>query len=634
VVLEIDLTPNRSDCMSVAGVARETAAILGARFTPVRVSKARLKTRKRLAVNLLARKECPRYAGRVLQNINMTVVTPCWMRERLRRAGVRSIHPVVDVMNYVMLELGQPMHAFDLAKLKGGVKVRPANAGEVLTLLDGRRLELPTGSLLIADGNGPIALAGIMGGQDTAVSSGSKDVFLESAFFRPEAIAGRARSVGLHTESSQRFERGVDPALQTIALERATELLVGIVGGEPGPITEVGAKMKSLSPIRLRRQRLERVLGISVPGPEVERVLERSGMKLRRQSHGWEVTPPSYRFDQRIEADLIEEVARLYGYERIPARVPHGPMVAPEIPETRLDVGRLRRLLMDRDYQEVVTYSFVDPELQRVVDPATPALTLANPISADMAVMRTTLWPGLLQTLRYNRNRQLERIRIFETGRRFSAGTKNLPEQAVITGAACGSAAGQQWGLAKREVDYYDVKADVEELFHLSGDNTKVKFVPALHPALHPGQSAAIHCGEQHVGWVGTLHPQLQAQFELGRVILFEIELAALTTARLPVFAEISKFPAIRRDVAVVVEDAVTAHQVLQAVRKDAGELLVNLELFDEYRGEGIDSGRKSLALGLTLQHSSRTLKEVEVDALITQVITKLKTELGAELRQ
>ena len=633
VALEIDLTPNRGDCLSVAGIARETAAILRARYTPVRTPKVRPKARKRVAVKLLARKECPHYAGRVLQNIDTRAVTPSWMRERLRRAGVRNIHPVVDVTNYVMLELGQPMHAFDLAKLKGSIKVRTAKANESLALLDGRRIELPKGSLLIADDSGPIALAGIMGGQDSAVGVETESVFLESAFFHPDAIAGRARSLGMHTESSQRFERGVDPELQVKAIERATQLLLDIVGGKPGPITEAGSGTTRLPRITLRRQRLDRVLGVVVPTPEVEGALKRLGMQVRRKVQGWEVTPPSYRFDVRIEADLIEEVVRVYGYEHIPARLPHAPMTAPEASETRLDPSRLRHLLMDRDYQEVITYSFVDPELQQLIDPATPALKLANPISADMAVMRTSLWPGLLQTLRYNRNRQQERVRVFELGHRFSGTSSTPKEESVLAGAIAGTASAEQWGVSKREIDYYDAKSDVEELLRLTGHEGEYRFVSTAHPALHPGQSAAIHCGENRIGWVGSLHPALQARLELGRVVLFEIELAALTKARMPRFVEISKFPGIRRDLAIVVQEAVSAQLVVDGVRKVAGNLLVNLELFDEYRGEGIDSGRKSLALALTLQDSSRTLREAEVDALITQVIATLRKELGAELR-
>ncbi|MBI3898626.1 MAG: phenylalanine--tRNA ligase subunit beta [Gammaproteobacteria bacterium] len=633
VTLEVELTPNRGDCLSVAGMAREVAAITNTRLREVRIPKVRVKSKKRVAVKLVARKECPRYAGRVVQNIAKDAVTPTWLRERLRRAGVRSLHPVVDVTNYVLLELGQPMHAFDLAKLKGAVQVRTAKADETLTFLDGRNMSIPVGSLLIADNRGPIALAGIMGGLETAVDANTQSIFLESAFFHPDAIAGRARALGLQTESSQRFERGVDPELQVKAIERATQLILEIAGGEAGPITLASAPGKrTIAPIVLRRSRLARVLGTEIPPVESEKMLKRLGMQVRRTADGWKVVPPSHRFDIRIEEDLIEEVVRLYGYDRIPARLPSGPLMAPDATETRIVPSRLRDLLIDRDYQEVITYSFVDPELQTLIDSTTPALMLANPISSDMAAMRTSLWTGLLQTLRYNRNRQQERIRVFEIGRRFERG--DVPrENAVIAGAATGTAWNPQWGIAKRAVDFYDVKADVEELLHCTLRPADFKFVPMVHSALHPGQSAAIHSEEKRIGWVGALHPAIQARLDLERVVLFEMDLSALTSSRIPEFKEISRFPAIRRDLSVVVQEAISAQSVVDGVRRVAGNLLVNLELFDEYRGEGIDSGRKSLALTLTLQDSSRTLREAEVDALVVQVIASLRTELGAELR-
>jgi phenylalanyl-tRNA synthetase beta chain len=634
VTMEVELTPNRGDCLSVGGLAREVAAVTGAKLSVPKAGKARVKAKKRVAVKVTAKKECSHYAGRVVQNIDLNAVTPAWMRERLRRGGVRAISPVVDVTNYVLLELGQPMHAFDLAKLKGAVQVRTAKAKESLAMLDGRTIVVPAGALVIADDRGPIALAGVMGGQETAVDASTHSVFLESAYFTPDAIAGRARSLGMHTESSQRFERGVDPQLQVRALERATELLLGIVGGTAGPITEVPAgRAKPSTAIKLRRARLGRVLGTEIPGPEVGKLLKRLGMQVARSADGWRVTPPSYRFDVRIEEDLIEEVVRLYGYDRVPARLPGAPMVAPEVSEAAVGLQRLRALLIDRDYQEVITYSFTDPELQALIDPSNTPLMLANPISSDMAAMRTSLWPGLIQTLRYNRNRQQDRIRVFETGHRFAPGNAGPREDAVIAGAAMGAASSAQWGMPKREVDFYDVKADVEQLLQFTARPAQVKFVPETHPGLHPGQSAAIHSGEHRIGWVGTLHPSLQTRLDLGRVILFELDLEALTQAKIPEFGGISKFPAVRFDLSVVVSEAIPAHAVLEQTRKVAGNLLVNLELFDEYRGEGIDSGRKSLSLTLTLQDSSRTLREAEVDAVRTQVIAALGRELGAELR-
>ena len=633
VTLELDLTPNRGDCLSVAGVAREVAALTGTTLhaPPIRV--ARVKARRRVAVRIDAREACPRYAGRVIEGLDRQARTPLWMRERLRRAGVRSLHPVVDVTNYVMLELGQPMHAFDLAKLQGAIRVRTASENETLTLLDGRRVALPSGALLITDDRGPIALAGVMGGEETAVGAETDAVFLESAHFEPMIVARYARAMGIQTDASQRFERGVDPTLPVRALERATALLLEIAGGRAGPITVAGAAPRERPPIVLRADRLTRLLGIAVEPRRVTDILKRLGMKVQRHKQGWRVVPPSYRFDIGIEVDLIEEVARVLGYDRIPVTLPAAPARAPELPESRQNVARLRAMLVDRDYQEVITYSFVDPELQQLLDPGSPPERLSNPISADMAVMRTTLWAGLVQALRYNRNRQQNRIRIFEIGRRFLT-QPVAREEVMLAGAVAGASMPEQWGLMRREVDFYDAKSDVEAVLALTGRSGDVRFVPAAHPALHPGQSAAIHLGGEGVGWIGTLHPALQARLETGKVVLFELRLGALLERRVPAFVEISRYPAVRRDLAVVVPEATEAQAVLDAVREAAGPLLTNLQLFDVYRGEGIDSGRKSLALGLTFQDSSRTLREAEVDTLEAQVIEALQTRLGAQLRR
>jgi phenylalanyl-tRNA synthetase beta chain len=634
VTLEIDLTPNRGDCLSVAGLAREVSALTHTRLKPLAKRKVRAKTRKRVTVKLIAKKECPHYAGRVVRGLNAHATTPAWMRERLRRSGLRSLGPIVDITNYVMLELGQPMHAFDLEKLRGAIQVRAAGGDESLALLDGRQLVAPAGSLVIADNRGPIALAGITGGQDTAVSAQTTAVFIESAYFDPATIAQHARGLAIQTESSQRFERGVDPELQVHALERATDLLVQIAGGQAGPVVEASGKRRVPPTILLRRARLERILGTVVAPRDVQRVLQSLGLAVRNTRDGWQVVPPSYRFDLNIEADIIEEVARITGYAGIPARLPELAVSAPETPESRVEPRRLRAFLVDRDYQEVVTYSFVDPALQQLIEPSLAPLALANPISADMAVMRTMLWPGLLQTIRYNLNRQQSRLRLFEMGRRFRPSAAGLAEETVVSGAIRGALADEQWGMSERQVDFYDIKGDIEALLALTGRSERFHFVPATHPALHPGQTAAIHFDEAPVGWVGTLHPGLQARLEVGTVVLFELALAPLTERKVPAFADISRFPAVRRDLAVVVPEDTVAQQVIDSIRKVAGNLLVNLQLFDVYRGEGIDSGRKSLALGLTFQDSSRTLREAEVDTLKMQVVAALESEFGAQLRQ
>lgn len=637
-ILEIDLTPNRGDCLSVAGIAREVAAITGARLRPVPIRAQRAKTKTVRRVRVRATPDCPRYAGRVLRNIDPAARTPIWLAERLRRGGIRAIHPVVDVTNYVMLELGQPMHAFDLDRVRGDIVVRHAEPGDSLVLLDGRELALDdSGTLIIADADGPLALAGIMGGQRSGVGPQTRNLFLESAFFRPETISSRSRALGLQTESSQRFERGVDPELQVKALERATQLLLSIVGGEPGPVTETVARraLPARPDIALRHARVERVLGLTIRPRDIEDILRRLGMRVRRSRTGWTVTPPSYRFDITIEADLIEEIARLYGYDRIPSTRPRAELCAAPRPETRVPLGRVRALLADRDYQEVITYSFVDPSWQEAIDPSAPALQLANPISTDMGVMRSTLLPGLLRVVVYNRNRQQDRVRIFEIGRRFRLeGAGEVNEEEVLSGAVTGAAWPEQWGAPAREVDFYDLKGDLEALLSLSGYPKDARFLPAEHPALHPGQSAAIHLGGEKIGWIGVIHPLVQGRLGVDqRVIVFEVAAEALISASVPRFKEISRFPAIRRDLSLTVPEETAAQQILDAVRKVVGNLLVNLELFDEYRGEGIDSGRKSLSLGLTLQDSSRTLKDEEVDALQERVVTTLRSALGAQLR-
>ena len=637
VSLEVDLTPNRGDCLSVAGLARELAAITSAKIKSPAIKPAKPKHRQRITVVLDAQQDCPHYIGRVMTDINPRAVTPIWMKEKLRRSGIRSIHPVVDITNYVMIELGQPMHAFDLSKIRGSIHVRHAAKNESLVMLDGNRLMLKPGSLLIADEAQPLALAGIMGGVDSAVSDATCDLFLESAWFRPEAISVRSREYGLQTESSYRFERGVDPTLQRLAMERATALLLTVVGGKSGPLIEQTVKrhLPRISPVSLRLERISRLLGLDIPAKDVEGILNRLGMKLRKTGNRWTVTPPSYRFDISREVDLIEEIARIHGYDRIPSRRPRMDMTASPVPESDVGESRLRAGLIDRDYQEVVTYSFVDSAIQALVDPQVQPAKLTNPISAEMAVMRTSLWPGLLQTILYNQNRQQTRARFFEMGGVFLPHGLNFHQETMLAGATYGEAMAEQWGVTRRAVDFYDVKADLEALLVLAGIGQGVRFQPGQHPALHPGQTAEIQFEGNRIGLVGVLHPEVQSRLGLDRsVILFEIKQAALRNGKIPNFHEFSRFPSIRRDLAILVNESTPAQTVMDCVQKVAGGLLVNLELFDEYRGKGIDSGRKSLALGLTLQDSSRTLNEDDVEQLMAQVMSALKSGLGAQPRQ
>ncbi|WP_295385847.1 phenylalanine--tRNA ligase subunit beta [uncultured Thiodictyon sp.] len=634
--IEVDLTPDRGDCLSIAGLAWEVAAINGCALTPVVVDPAPPAIDDRFEVSLDAPEHCPRYACRILRGIDPAALTPLWMRERLRRGGIRAISPVVDVTNYVLLELGQPMHGFDLGRIEREVRVRLAAAGERLHLLNGETITLRPDTLVIADAAGPLALAGIMGGAASAVESETRDILLESAFFAPAGISGKARSYGLHTDSSHRFERGVDPALQVRALERATKLLLAIVGGEAGPVVDVTAadRLPQRAPLTLRAARCAQILGLELPDETIAGILERLGMELAPIAGGWQVTPPSGRFDLVHEVDLIADVGRIHGYDRIPVSHATSAAGTRARPEMAFDLDRVRLALVDRGFQEVITYSFVNPELQARIEPEVKGLALANPISAELSVMRPSLWPGLLHTARYNQARQQERVRIFETGLRFRPGPDGLRQEAAIGGLAIGAVDPEQWGAPARPVDFYSLKADVEALLALSGDLPGFSFVPAEHPALHPGQSARIDYAGRPVGLLGMLHPGLAADLDLtGDAFLFELDQAALSTGVLPGFTPVSRFPAIRRDLAILVDESVIYADLADAIRAAAGELLRDLVLFDVYAGSKLAAGQKSLALGLILQVSSQTLTDQVVDDLVGRVLARLGSDFGARLR-
>jgi phenylalanyl-tRNA synthetase beta chain len=637
VSIELGLTPNRGDCLSVAGIAREVGVLNQAEVNGPEIKSVPAAIEDTFSITVEAPNDCPRYIGRVIRDVNVKAETPLWMQERLRRSGIRSLGPVVDVTNYVLLELGQPMHAFDLAKLNKDITVRRAKQGEKLLLLNEQEVELDTETLVIADEKGPLAMAGVMGGAPSSVGDATKDIFLESAFFVPDCVAGRARRYGLHTDSSHRFERGVDPKLSERAMERATALLLEIVGGKAGPLHEVvsEAALPEREPIHLRHQRIARILGNEIEKSRVENILTHLDMAIEPVTDGWKVTAPSFRFDIAIEVDLIEEIGRIVGYENLPSKRPSAALHMHLQPEGRLERHDFLGLLADRGYQEAISYSFVDPSVQQRLDPDKQGIELANPISSDLSVMRTTLWSGLLPVLQHNLNRQQSRVRLFEYGLRFVRQSDEIKQENMLAGVAYGSLEPEQWGSEERKIDFFDLKADVEALLDLTRRGEEFRFVAESHPALHPGQSARIYCGDEPAGWLGALHPALEKAFDLrGQCYLFEIKADMLYEKNVAKFTEISKFPAIRRDLAVIVDEGVTADTVLNCIKNAAPETLQNLKLFDLYAGERIDSGRKSLALGLTLQTRSRTLTDEEVDAAIELVVNSLVRELGATLRE
>ena len=629
-IYTIKLTPNRSDCLSISGVAREVAAITGdALMRPV-IEAVRPAHDATLAITVQAPEACPRYCGRIVRAVNAKAATPEWMIKRLARSGLRSISAVVDITNYVLLEQGQPLHAFDLAKLKGGITVRMAKAGEQIKLLNDQTATLDADMLVIADEARGVALAGIMGGADTAVDDTTRDVFLESAFFTPDIIAGRARRLGISTDSSHRFERGVDFAATHACIERATQLLLEICGGEAGPVTEVSAVLPARNPIQLRIERACRVLGLDLSQVQIEALLKRLHFEVVLQGNALQVTPPSYRFDIAIEEDLIEEIARLYGYDSIPAVPPQANLALLAQPETARPAQRLRDCLVARDYQEVITYSFVEPSWEADLAGNTQAVALKNPIAAQMSVMRSTLWGGLVDVLSSNLNRKQARVRVFEMGRVFTKTAQSLAQPMRLAILSYGAAVPEQWATKTREVDFFDLKGDLEALLWPA----VARFEAAAHPALHPGQSARVLLGGKAIGWIGALHPKWVQQYALPQTpVLCEIDLEAALLCPLPKFAEIAKFPPVRRDLALIVGENITSAQMLEALRETAPEIVTELAIFDLYSGKGIDSGKKSLAFRVLIQDTQKTLTDQEVETVITRLTQVLSDRFGAKLR-
>ena len=637
--IEISLTPNRADCLSIAGIAREIGVVNKQLVNQPHFEAVPATISDKVQIDLQAPDACPRYLLRVIKNVNVKAPSPMWMQEKLRRCGIRSIDPIVDITNYILLELGQPMHAFDAAKVTQPVQVRFAKEGEELVLLDGSIAKLQSNILLIADQNGPLAMAGIFGGVASGVNSETKDVILESAFFAPLAIAGRARQYGLHTDASHRFERGVDFELARKAMERATALLLEICGGEAGEICEASseAHLPKVNTVQLRRSKLDALLGHHIETESVTEIFHHLGFDVTYANDIWTVTSASWRFDIEIEEDLIEEVARIYGYNSIPNNAPLAHLRMREHKESGLDLARIKTALVDADYQEAITYSFVDPKIQSLLHPHQEALVLPNPISVEMSAMRVSLMSGLLGAVLYNQNRQQSRVRLFETGLRFVPDANaefGVRQEFVLSAVITGTAKSEHWAGKAESVDFFDLKGDLESVLSLTEGGNRVRFVAKQFDALHPGQSAAIELDGQEIGFIGAIHPSISQKLGLnGKTFVFEILWNAIAARNVVQAKEISKFPANRRDLALVVADSVPAGELIAACKQAGGEKLVQVNLFDVYQGVGVAEGYKSLAISLTVQDNEKTLEDEEINAVISAVLAEVKQRFNAELR-
>ncbi|KAB7674388.1 phenylalanine--tRNA ligase subunit beta [Plesiomonas shigelloides] len=637
--IEIGLTPNRADCLGMLGIAREVGVLNRLPVTEPQISPVAASIDNVMPIKVSAPDACPRYLGRVIKGIDANATSPLWMQEKLRRCGIRSIDPVVDVTNYILLEMGQPMHAFDHAKIDGGIVVRMAEESEKLTLLDGNEVTLRADTLVVADHSRPLAMAGIFGGEYSGVTAETKDVLLECAFFSPLSITGRARAYGLHTDSSHRFERGVDYAVQNKAMERATALLLEICGGEAGPVVDVtsAAHLPQAATITLRRSKLDALIGYHVEDDVVTDILTRLGCQVSKTAEGWTAVAPSWRFDMEIEEDLVEEVARIFGYNNIPNEAPLAELRMNDHREANLPLKRVKAALVDKGYQEAITYSFVDPKVQALLHPGEEAMILPNPISVDMSAMRLSLWSGLIGAAVYNQNRQQPRVRIFESGLRFvpdAAAENGVRQEVMLAGLLTGNRSNEHWGQESKTVDFFDMKGDLEAVLELTGRLDDVKFEACSNPALHPGQSAALVLDGEQIGFIGALHPELERKLDLnGRTMLFEVLWDKISQRTITSAQSISRFPANRRDIAIVVNESVSAQNIIDECRKVGGNQLVGVNLFDVYRGKGVNDGCKSLAISLTLQDTSRTLEEEEIANAVSGIVEALKVRFQASLR-
>ncbi|MGE1561519.1 phenylalanine--tRNA ligase subunit beta [Pantoea septica] len=637
--IEISVTPNRADCLGMIGIARDVAVLNGLPLTAPAIEPVAAAIPDTFPIRVDATDACPRYLGRVVKGINVKAATPLWMREKLRRCGIRSIDPVVDITNYVLLELGQPMHAFDLDRIDGGIVVRMAEEGETLTLLDGSEAKLNGDTLVIADHHKALAMGGIFGGEHSGVNEETQNILFECAWFDPLAIVGRARRHGLHTDASHRYERGVDPTMQYQAIERATQLLLEICGGEAGPVIDQTheAALPQRATITLRREKLDRLIGHAVADEQVTDILTRLGCEVTTGQGEWKAVAPGWRFDMAIEEDLIEEVARVYGYNNIPDVPVQAALVMTQHREADLSLKRAKTLLVDKGYQEAITYSFVDPKIQQLLHPGEEALILPSPISSDMSAMRLSLWTGLLSAVVYNQNRQQGRVRLFESGLRFVPDTQanlGIRQDLMLAGVLSGNRNEEHWDLARQAVDFYDLKGDLESLLDLTGKLDDIRFRAEANPALHPGQSAAIYLHEERIGFIGVVHPELERKLDLnGRTLVFELLWNKVADRVLPEAREISRFPANRRDIAVVVAENAPAADIIAECKKVGVNQVVGVNLFDVYRGKGVEEGFKSLAISLILQDTSRTLEEEEIAATVGKCVAALKERFQATLR-
>ncbi|PCI21406.1 MAG: phenylalanine--tRNA ligase subunit beta [Piscirickettsiaceae bacterium] len=636
-IIDVDLTPNRADCLSIEGVAREIACFSEQPFISLDDTKVVEATQTIQAVSVTAVEDCPRYLGRVIEGLDAKATTPIWMQEKLRRCGQRSLGPLIDVTNYVLLELGQPLHAFDLAKIEGDLVVRRAKASEKLTLLNEQEIELDNDILVIADQKQILAMAGVMGGESSAVGDQTSDIFLECAFFSPLAIAGKSRRYGLHTDASHRFERGVDPQLSYRALNRATELLIAIAGGNAGPLTDVSSEqyLPNSKAIQFRVAQVQRLLGISLSDGEIESYLTTLDMKIEKASDEWQVTAPSYRFDMAIEADLIEEIARLYGYDKLPQNSLNVSGKLELIEEKIQPIDRIKDLLVDLGYREAITYSFTDEKVLSQLTPKDEVYRLQNPISSELSVMRTTLWAGLLKAVETNLKHNEPTVKFFETGLKFTVVNGELKQEQMLSIVATGRVQPEQWSVKSTSFDFYDMKHAVEAILELNGVLDKFSFKPAEHPALHPGQTAELlNENSEHVGFVGLLHPVLEKSLDINQAVyLVELNQEMLQLQDIPTFEAVTKFPVVRRDIALVMDKNLHVNEIINYINTQQG-IIKDVLVFDVYEGKGVETGRKSVALGLILQDKSKTLVDEEVDGFIADLLDKINNLFNAQLRE